>query len=258
MSMKEFDAKQFLLEKGEQVGLGVAVTLMVLMLIRSLFMPSKGFFSGSPATKARELNQSTEQLENALRTSQPRESDLPEQREGKLIDLETAYLSPDNYPTGTWFEPRMKEDNTRRPPKIYNLEEAVASVAAVPIDTYLFRLNRNPPSIMVLEDKARRGAVGAGPGGINPFRQLGRMPGGLGGMSPSNPLMGRPQSLLGSPNLGALNALIGAADNAEYEAKWLPLDDWNEQQMTAHQLKSLRMAIIAGAFPYKKHAQTSA
>jgi len=159
MSRKEFDMKQFLLEKGEQVGLGVAVTLMVLMLILSLFMPNQGFFSGSPAAKAKELNERTEQLETALRTNQPKESDLPETREGKLIDLDTTLLLPDNYPTGTWFEPRMKEDKSRRPPKIYNVEEAVAKVAAVPIDTYLFRFNAKPPSILVLEDKGRKVAA---------------------------------------------------------------------------------------------------
>jgi hypothetical protein len=80
MSLKEFDYKQFLLEKGEQVGLGVAVTLMVLMLIFNLFMPDKGFFSGSPKTKAKALNDSTQQLETALTSRQPSESDLPEKR----------------------------------------------------------------------------------------------------------------------------------------------------------------------------------
>ncbi len=256
MSRKEFDMKQFLLEKGEQVGLGVAVTLMVLMLILSLFMPNQGFFSGSPAAKAKELNERTEQLETALRTNQPKESDLPETREGKLIDLDTTLLLPDNYPTGTWFEPRMKEDKSRRPPKIYNVEEAVAKVAAVPIDTYLFRFNAKPPSILVLEDKGRKVAAPSNTGRMNPFAPLQRsMPGGMGSMMPNNPLLQRQQSLLGNPNLGALNSLLGAGNNPEYEAKWIPVDDWNEQQLTAHQLLPLRMAIIAGSFPYKKQLE---
>ncbi len=257
MNLKEFDAKQFLLEKGEQVGLGVALTLMVLMLILSLFMPSKGLFSGSPASKAKELDGKTKQLETALSTNQPGEKDLPEKREGKLINLDTAYLMPDNYATEMWFEPRMKENKARRPPKIYNVEEAVAEVAHIPVDTYIMRLSANPPSILVLQDKERRGAANAGQGGMNPFQGLGnRVPGMGSGAGAGNPMMQRTQQLLGNNSLNALNRLQGAADNADmYETRWLPLDDWNQQQLTAHQVVPCRMAIIAGSFPYKKQIE---
>ena len=42
INFKEFDYKQFLMEKGEHVGLGVAVGLMVLMLIWSLIPTGEG------------------------------------------------------------------------------------------------------------------------------------------------------------------------------------------------------------------------
>jgi hypothetical protein len=262
MSLKEFDAKQFLLEKGERVGLGVAVTLMVLMLILSLFLPGSGFFSGSPKTVAGDLNKITDQLETALRTRTPGKQDLPEEREGKLIALDTKLLDPDRYATENWFEPRMKENKARRPPKIYNVEEAVAQATAIPIDTYLFRLQANPPSILVLQDNARRVGGGNAPAaGGNPFAQLLRgMQGGRGIAPPSgsqnNPSLRGQQSLFGNNNLGALRSLQGAADNAEYEAKWVPLDNWSEQQQPpAHQLRPLRMAIICGSFPYKKQLE---
>jgi hypothetical protein len=261
MSRKDFDFKQFLLEKGEQVGLGVAVTLMVLMLIWSLFVPPHGFFSGSPAAKARELNQSTEQLETALRSNQPKESDLPQQREGKLIDLDTTPLLSDNYPTGTWFEPRMKEDKLRRPPKIYNVEEAVAKVAAVPIDTYLFRFNPDGTvkAVGVLEDKSNRSPLPNAPGGRNLLSPLlgGRGLPGMGSATPNNPYIQRQQRQLMDPTrLGGLQSLMGAADNPEYKFTFIPADTWDPQQgTTAHQLRPLRMAIIAGSFPYKKQME---
>ena len=260
MSLKEFNAKQFLLEKGEQVGLGVALTLMVLMLILSLFMPSKGFLSGSPGAKAKELNNSTSQLENALATSKPAEKDLPEKREGKLISLDTAYLLPDNYATEMFFEPRMKENKARRPPKIYPVEEAIASVFHIPVDTYLFRFGANP-SVLVLQDKNQRGGGGPGAGGNNPFAGLGRQ---LGGMAMGGGSSGRgaggamlqQQRLLGGNNLGALNRLQGASEADNMESKWIPLDDWNpDQQVTAHQPLPMRMAIIVGSFPYKQQIE---
>lgn len=267
MSLKEFDAKQFLLEKGERVGLGVAVTLMVLMLILSLFMPSKGFFSGSPAGKAKELNNTTADLDNRLKTSQPQEKDLPEKREGKLIAFNTSGLDTDNYGTELFFEPRMKENSARRPPKIYNVEEAVAQVAFIPVDTYMIRPEANPPAIMVLQDKDRKvggGPAPGGPGGAgagNPFAALMRgMPGmqapGARGGPGGSAMQRQQQQVFGRMNnLGGLNRLMSAADNTEYEIRWLPLDDWNSQQLTARRLWPLRMAIIAGSFPYKKQLE---
>ncbi len=261
MSRKDFDAKQFLLEKGERVGLGVAVTLMVLMLILSLFMPGKGFFSGSPAAKAKELRKITEDLENKLVTAVPGPNDKPAERgEGKLIALDTKGLNADNYATAMWFEPRLQENKSRRPPEIYNVEEAVAEVAKVPIDTYLFRWKSDPPRICVLEDKDRGtpiGGGGAAAGGMmnNPFSRLrpggGSMPSMPGG-GPGGPMMGR--NPFGG-NLNAPGSLIGVGDKPEYGINWISVEEWNPQQLTAHQLQPLRMAIIAGSFPYKKQLE---
>src|SRR6516164_9155518 len=98
MNLKEFDAKQFMLEKGERVGLGVALTLMVLMLIFSLFMPSSGFFSGSPSAKAQPLEEGSKQLTNALATRQPGDNDTPpKDPESRKIDLDAKQLQPALY-----------------------------------------------------------------------------------------------------------------------------------------------------------------
>src|SRR5579883_594272 len=273
MSLKEFDYKQFLLEKGEQVGLGVAVTLMVMMLIFNLFMPGSGFFSGSPNTKARELNEGTGKLEDALATRQPSESDLPEKRgEGKLIAIDTESLIPDNYETAKLFEPRIRENPSRRPPKIYNVDEAVAEVAYVPIDTYLFD-GKDRSKIWILVDKeGRRPSSGGGSGGFNPFANLGK--GGSGGMGAGSGGMGgmmqqqqmqqqmqqrqmqmQQQSQMqsrmqfGNP-LNAARQLAGASEE-EYKLQSIPTDTWSDSMLTARQLRPLRMAIIAGSFPYK-------
>src|SRR6516165_5803380 len=98
MSAKEFNAKQFLLERGEQVGLGIAVALMVLMLIFNLFMPSKGFLSGSHAEKAKPLTEGSDRLQTALNTSKPsKPEDIPPKTEDRLIPLDAALLQPDFY-----------------------------------------------------------------------------------------------------------------------------------------------------------------
>src|SRR5262249_54454569 len=109
MSLKEFDAKQFLLEKGEQVGLGIALTLV--MLIFSLFMPSRGFFSGSRSAKAEPMNKGAKDLQNALNTRQPPDNYKAPDTKGRLIDLDTAALDPRFYEiTNYLFTPTEREN----------------------------------------------------------------------------------------------------------------------------------------------------
>src|SRR5579872_3877823 len=123
MSLKEFDAKQFMLEKGERVGLGVALTLMVLMLIFSLFMPSSGFFSGSPSAKAKPLEEDSKKLTNALNTREPGEKDKPPQDpKSRLIDIDAEPLKPQDYETsGGFFHPNVSDTPTRRPPEVLSV-----------------------------------------------------------------------------------------------------------------------------------------
>lgn len=252
MSLKEFDAKQFLLEKGERVGLGVAVGLMVLMLIFSLFMPSNGFFSGSPAAKAAVLKTGTEQLETALRTRTPSDNDKPEKREGGMPDLDKSLLDPDNYEALAWFEPSIKESPARRPPKILNVVEAVAEVSHVLIDTYLF--DKDFAKVWILDDK--KGGTSAG--GNNPFGSMyNRGAGGM-GMGPQmggNFFRQNQSRLRNNFNPGALQG-VGADDKAEYEPKLVSTENWNpQQQLTAHQPRPLRVAVIAGSFPYREQLE---
>lgn len=78
------------------------------------------------------------------------------------------------------------------------------------------------------------------PGGAMP-------PGGSGGG-----MMGMLMQQNRGSNLNFGGSLMGVGGaNPEYETKWISVDDWNPQQLTAHQPSPLRMAIIAGSFPYK-------
>lgn len=180
MNLKEFDAKQFLLEKGERVGLGIAVTLMVLMLVFSLFMPSKGFFSGSPAKNAEVLEQGSKQLQNALNSAQPTERDLPG-KASELIALDTTRLKADFYEDLVWFEPTRSDNPARRPPTIKNIAEAAVSVDRVPVDTYIF--SQKFDRIMVLKEQGAARANPTNTRGQNNFAKLyqGMQPPGMSG-----------------------------------------------------------------------------
>jgi hypothetical protein len=261
MSLKEFDAKQFLLEKGEQIGLGIALTLMVLMLIFSLFMPSKGFFSGSPAAKAEVLKQGADKLERDLREKEPNPSELPppEKAEGRLINLDKNFLLARNYEVLSLFEPTVRESGARRPPTIYNVEEGYVADARVLIDTYL--LDRDFKKIWILKDKDEGKKQASVAGGPNPFlRAFGNGGGGM----PAMPAMPQGQGSMAaryyqqsqSRLRGALNPAQlfkgpGSSDT-EYEPEQIPIGNWNPQQLTARQPIPLRLAVIGGSFPFRR------
>jgi hypothetical protein len=246
MNLKEFDAKQFLLEKGEQVGLGIAVTLMVAMLVFSLFMPSQGFFSGSPAAKAKELADSTQKLDDQLRNRAIPDNELPDTDPTRRINLDTTRLMPSNYATVPWFVPGSKENPSRRPPRIYNIEEAVVKFALPQIDTYLFRDNFEKICVLLDENKNLPQGGGNGPNAFSAMRR-GGMPTPPGGSMP-NMRGGRGNPMM-IPGAG------GSSEESQYKPTFIPLEKWSEQLTTAHQLRPLRMAIVAGSFPYRQQLE---
>jgi hypothetical protein len=241
VNLKEFDAKQFFLEKGEMVGLGVAVTLMVLMIMLSLFIPPNGFFSGSPVDKAKPMEDSTKRLLDTMASAQPSDNDKPGSTEGKLFALETHPLKVEPYETVAWYLPNSSDNPARRPPEVLPIDETRVVVAKPQISTYIF--NRNFSSIMVLKGANDKADSGGGPGGGRTARLRGlQMPGmpagGAGG--------GRNAARFNMPGM------VGAVeDEQEYTPSFVPLEKLDPGARLARQPRPLRMAIIAGSFPFK-------
>lgn len=260
MSLKEFDAKQFLLEKGEQVGLGLALTLMVLMLIFSLFMPSKGFFSGSPSAKAEPLAAGTKSLQNQLDNREPPDSYKAPETKGRLIDLDTSALDPRFYEmTGYLFTPAAAESPERRPPEIFNLVQAIAKPLYIPIDTYIFSKDRegNYNGIYVLQDPEQKSPNNVQGGANNPLAKMygGSMPPGMApGGAAGNPNMANAARRFQGPNRGA-GAVQGADEKVEYKVVHVPLANVTMSEHFARQLQPARMVIVEGSFPYKKQLE---
>jgi hypothetical protein len=173
---------------------------------------------------------------------------MPDTDKNRLIKLDTTLLSPSNYATLPWFTPGSKENPARRPPKIYNIEEAVAKYAVVPIDTYLF--NRDFTEIKVLVDGNKEVSTN-GASGPNPFA-------GMRGMQmPGRPGAGMPsgRNPMNVPNVAGSMPGVSGTDTPVYTVRSIPFAKWNSQYLTAHQLQPLRMAIVAGSFPYKRQLE---
>src|SRR5579885_3293265 len=80
MKMKEFDFKQFLLEKGERVGLYAAGGIALLMIILSLFMPHKGILSDSPRGRAEAISTIAQQKKRDVAQNAPSEEEAKQLR----------------------------------------------------------------------------------------------------------------------------------------------------------------------------------
>jgi hypothetical protein len=275
MSMKDFDAKQFLLQKGERVGLGVALGLMVLLIVFSLFIPPNGLFSGSPVEKAESLSKVTTDVQNQLRTNRPGDNDKPGKAE--LIQFVSKSLDPHDYEVETLFQPRRPDNPNRRPPTLYGIDEAHVEVAHVPIDTYLF--TRNFGSVVFLKDSTNKHQGGGNlPGGPNMAAHMGKQmkgfdprmmmnPGAMnpgGGMrgGPGGGMMGGPGGMRGMPNPMQMmnnNGHVTGTEDTEtrtLEEVFIPRDKLADKQnvgglIPAKRPMPLRMAIIAASFPYR-------
>src|SRR5207237_69711 len=67
----DFDWKNFLLQKGEKIGLGVGAAVGLLMLVFGIMHIYSG---GSPSAKAEDLNKKTQVVQNLLVNNKPRDT----------------------------------------------------------------------------------------------------------------------------------------------------------------------------------------
>src|SRR5438128_121956 len=83
MALKDFDYKQFLLERGERVGLYAAGGLGFLLIFLSLIWPGKALFNASPKPAAEEMSKSAKEKNNLVQTASPSED---ERKQLRLVD----------------------------------------------------------------------------------------------------------------------------------------------------------------------------
>jgi len=180
MAKAKIDMKQFLLQRGEHVGLGVAGGVALLLVVLSLFMPGSGFFNESPETKAKEIKVVTEQVSRLLQTNTPKETDLPSAKDAdqKLVNLTTTQIDGSPFNHKPWVPTGVGGPLGRRVPKVLPIEEATAKLARMQVHTYalLFR----DRDIRVICLKGAEGGTGGTTGTGEPMGK--RPPGALGGV----------------------------------------------------------------------------
>jgi hypothetical protein len=275
MAKSKIDFKQVLLQHGERFGLAVAGGLAALLVGMSLFMPGKGFFSGSPNEKAKVLIDKTNQVENTMRTAEPGDNDKPDAGAKKnIVDLETDPINGSKYMVKALTTPDNTGTLGRKVPKVFAIDEAVARFTHMQIQSYIF-VEKGDRTFVVFLRGGGGGLAGGGEGGPRGGSPLSMMMGGsgrrgggtgaVGGSPGGTGGLGGPGGLgmLGGPGgrgAGGMPGMGGAGEGEtkkEREQFFVPLTEVDKVKngTPAEQVRPLRMAVIGASFPFKKQVE---
>lgn len=274
----KFDMKQvqqFLLQKGERIGLYVAGGLGVLLLVIGL----KGAFGKGPGANADDLKKLSDGKLSMIRTSTPSDSEKDEIR--KIDPKITASVNFDKVDPGRYAEamaffwPPPGTDTKRRAPKILVPVETRTAVAHVQARAY--KLSENREQITVVMGGGGKATPGMGGTLGNRFRGgmgmggfPGGFPGGERGSGSSRPPMSGPPGGMGGPGgergsgmggMGPLRPPGGPGDlmsqlgssNPKATIRQMKVEDLDShpEATPAEDIMPLRMAIVVGSFPWK-------
>jgi hypothetical protein len=243
--MAKTDFKKVLLEKGERIGLAVAVGLLLLLWVTNLFWPGRGVFSPSPTNNAKELKGLTDKAKKELETSEPTDADKPDPK--KLAEAGNARFkvlkveNPEQYQVAALFETPVPQDSNRRQPELLLPDEGKARVVLAQVRSYIF--SSDFAKIKVLKDDSA-GAPAGDLGRLQGMYGEGRGKGGprAGGGGPRN---------IQSPTTQGLNA-----ENAKPEkaTQMVALDKLATMSgvRPAETFVPTPLALVVAAFPYRE------
>jgi hypothetical protein len=163
MALKDVDWKQFFIEKGERVGLGVSAFLMVVITGVSLFMPNHGFLLPGPSNNAKELSEVADRVTQNQNSAMPTTDDLPGNADTTVKFESDPILNTSEYQVVREFWPPPAGITKRRPPDLLQPDEGTADVAFVQARAYIYsKLDDNPHGfIEVLEGASGGNTPGA-------------------------------------------------------------------------------------------------
>src|SRR5262245_42730148 len=116
MGMKDFDYKQFLLEKGERVGLGVAAAFGALLIVFGLV---SGLSGGSASGTQAQIDKERTSAKNRIDIAAPNPEDANKDQKELAAQVTFDELDPSKFrPPYTYFTPSSIEDTKRRNPEI--------------------------------------------------------------------------------------------------------------------------------------------
>src|SRR5439155_18858428 len=129
--LKDFDFKQFMIEKGERVGLGVAGAVMALLLVFGFVkLLSGGTASGTKAA----IDEKKTRAKSKIDTSTPPPADAEKDAKELMVQVNFESLDPDDFrPPYPLLMPSSVEDTKRRSPQILVPTEVQVDLVLAPV-----------------------------------------------------------------------------------------------------------------------------
>ncbi len=148
MALKDFDYKQFLLERGERVGLYAAGGIAFLLIFLTLFWPGAAIFHANPKPEAKLIKEAAADKNRLVQggaAPQGAEIDALRKVDSQLLK-QAAPVAED--PAGyrlerEMFAPRDVRSSKRRNPIVVAPDEFMAQVVPAQISNYMFVYERD-------------------------------------------------------------------------------------------------------------------
>jgi hypothetical protein len=238
MAMKDFHFKQYMLQKGEIVGLFAAGGLAVVFF---LFMLVSIVRSASPSENKKKMLPEIDTVRTQLRDNVPNESEKPKNTQHDAF-AQAAFNGPRSFVQ--FFNPGPVADDKRGQPLIKLADEGKVAVVRIQARSYIF--SKDLSKIMVLKDKEGGGGVPGRQGEIKNVRnRFGR--GGIGDQPGSS-------DLPGGGTLRQPTQLDGyGSQKKDLDTAMVPVATIEDTAGTrlAETIRPVRAAIIVASFPYK-------
>jgi hypothetical protein len=271
MAKRDFDFKQFMLQKGDKVGMGVAGGLAVLLLFCGVFMLFGKDASLSPGNNADALNKISADRDQRI-SSNPISPDErtklrtvdPDLKNGNLNEL--VLLDPYRLPFPL-MPSNGADDNSRRNPFIFTPVEFRLAIVNPQVGFYIFDKDREMVMIFANATKPdKKSGTGNAGGMLSSMKGAGSMggatgPGGLRGGA------GGPGGR-GGPGMGAMGGGYGmggsfgpgmpgpgGAKIDDKKIRFQKIDELKGGEPLAEDLYPFRAAMVVGSFPLKKQLE---
>ncbi len=164
MALKDFDYKQFLMDRGERIGLYTAGGLAVLFIFGSLVWPGKALFNASPKENTNVLLSKAKEKTSQVQTLTPT---ADEEAKLRFVDPQlqkqaaTVALDPTGYRlTAELFAPRDVQSSKRHNPDVFGPEEFQFEVVPAQLSTYIIVNEAGTEKIGILKNVSQGGQAG--------------------------------------------------------------------------------------------------
>jgi len=280
MAKMNFDFKQFMLQKGERVGLYVAAGLAVLLIALGVILLAGRNGSLSPGANAAAMQDLTQKADQKIKTNQPSDQKLKELTAmdpviadgGKNMKLD---YSPSWFVLGNlWFPPISSLDERRREPFVLQPTEFLVKAFGIQADFYMFNDDKtgiyvltNPPPPKEKDPKKKNRGGNANPSDFYGGNMMSKMQGGGAGgpgagmgMIGSAPPMPGGMKGMGSGSMpfgpGKFGPPGGHADTKKV-INLVKFEDLKNSSgiVYAENMHPMHVAMVVGSFPLKRQIE---